>query len=520
MRRLAIAIAALAVAWGLAAPAGAEAAPCPKGIERSAADEPGSCYLVGVAARSINPDPDGTFAGQPVYLGGYGIGSPPISSGRPATGILGDGIEVRAISISDGADAVAVADIETQGWFAAVRDGPYGLVDIRREVERRTDGALPAGSVVVQTNHSHGAPDTIGVWGGVPDPYLEMIAERTVEAIVEAFRSARPGRLHYGVADGRDLLSNQFEADPANEAMDAEVRVLQARGAGGRPFATLLNFSAHTTVLGSGNTRVTGDWVQAANELLERRLGGEAVTVVGTLGRTQPADRGCADPGLEAGPDRDLCALREYAGRVVDRAADAAAAAEPLAGPPAVAAHSYLIQDPATNPVILGLSLAGEPAGIPINRSLAPPWMIGNVIGTVTASAHIGDVLLSGIPGEAYPQIPLKVTELVPARGHLTAGLANDQLGYLIAPVEAYPEPVRRSLFNQEGDEVSPVDNDNYFFNVSHTLGERVTCSLLRGAGEVLGEGSTFRDRYERCTAFPNDAALPPGADASWPLAP
>ena len=93
------------------------------------------------------------------------------------------------------------------------------------------------------------------------------------------------------------------------------------------------------------------------------------------------------------------------------------------------------------------------------------------------------------MPGEAYPQIPLKVSELVKPRGHMTAGLANDQLGYLIAPYQSYPEPIRRSFFNQRGDEVSPIDNDNYFFNVSTTMGERVTCSLLRGAGELFGRG-------------------------------
>jgi hypothetical protein len=87
----------------------------------------------------------------------------------------------------------------------------------------------------------------------------------------------------------------------------------------------------------------------------------------------------------------------------------------------------------------------------------------------------------------------------------MTAGLAGDQLGYLIAPFEAYPEPVRRSFFNQRGDEVSPIDNDNYFFNVSHTMGERVTCSLLRGAGAVFGRGSAPRDAYDRCALFAND---------------
>jgi len=89
------------------------------------------------------------------------------------------------------------------------------------------------------------------------------------------------------------------------------------------------------------------------------------------------------------------------------------------------------------------------------------------------------------MPGEAYPQIPLRVAELVKPQGHVTAGLANDQLGYLIAPYRTYSEPIRRSFINQRGDEVSPIDNDNYFFNVSTTMGERDLLAAARGRGGV-----------------------------------
>src|SRR3954453_6543518 len=84
-----------------------------------ASAKPRSSYDVGVAARSINPGPDGKFDGQPVYLGGYGIGGgSPVFEGRPATGVLRDGVQVRAIVIGDGKDAIAIADAELQGWFA------------------------------------------------------------------------------------------------------------------------------------------------------------------------------------------------------------------------------------------------------------------------------------------------------------------------------------------------------------------------------------------------------------------
>src|SRR5205823_168923 len=187
-------------------------------------------YLVGVASRSINPDPDGTFAGKPVYLGGYGIGGgSPVFKGRPATGILGDGISVRAIAVSDGVHPLAVADIETQGWFVANKDAPYGLVDTRKAVAERTGGRLPAEAVVIQSDHTHSGPDPMGVWGGVPVEYRRYIFDRTVDAVVEAFDSMRPGTLWYGVADGTGLLANQFGYDAANRNVDGEVRVLQAR---------------------------------------------------------------------------------------------------------------------------------------------------------------------------------------------------------------------------------------------------------------------------------------------------
>ena len=481
--------------------------------KRTLTPDPTGCYRIGIASRSINPNPDGNFDGQPVYLGGYGFGGPPAQEGRAASGILGDGLSTRAVVISDGKKHIAFADMEEQGWFAATKDGPYGIVDIRHEVEKQTGGAIKAEQVTVQSDHTHGGPDTIGVWGGVPQAYRRFIMDRTVEAIVAAWEAERPGTLYYGTADGRDLLSNQFDYDPPNKVVDSDMRIIQARDPDGSAFATWLDFSAHATVLGSSNHKVTGDWPQEANKLLEKRFGGSAITMVATLGRTQPADRGCPDKSIPDKSDaQSLCALDEYAGRVVDRAEAAARAAQPIPGAPVVDARTYLIQDPATSGLILGLDYAGDPFGVPIYRSLTPPWLTGNVIGTITGSARVGDVLISSMPGEAYPQIPLKVRELVPSlRGYMTAGLANDQLGYLIAPFEAYPEPIRRSFFNQRGDEVSPIDNDNYFFNVSPTMGERVTCSLLRGTGELFGGDP--RSAYDRCAAFPNDLQMEHGAD-------
>ena len=366
--------------------------------------------------------------------------------------------------------------------------------------------------MIVQSDHSHGGADALGVWGGTSAAYRAHMQEQTVQAILAAVDGMRPAALRYGVADATALLCNQFDYDAANAGVDGEMRVLQAVGPDRDPRHTLVNFSAHATVLGSGTTKIHGDWVQAFNPQLERAIGGSVVTMVGTLGRTQPADRACSDKGKE-GEAAETCRLDEYAARLAERARAAIGNAQPLPTHPEVDGRSYLITDITTSPLILGLEYAGGPLGIPLNRAQAPPWQVGPVIGTGTATMRIGDVIVHAMPGEAYPQIPGTVRSLSPSlRGQMTAGLANDQLGYLIAPYEAYPEPIRRSVFNERGDEVSPIDNDNYFFNVSHTMGERVICSLLRGVGELAPGANAVRERYDRCAVFGNDLARQAGS--------
>lgn len=495
----------------------------------------GPVYEVGLAGRSIATEADGTWKGEPVFLGGYGFGGgaaiPDPSgmlAGRPATGVLGEGPSVRAMVVGDGETTAAVADVEVQGWFAARREDANGIVDMRKAIEKATGGALPASRVVIQSDHSHSGADVMGVWGGVPADFVAHMRKQTETAILEAWFNRRPGRLFYGRADGKDLLTNQFDFDAANRTQDSDVRVLQARDPAGTPFATLLNFSAHSTVLGEENTRISGDWPQAANRLMAARkdargrpVFGAAMTVIGTFGRTQPERGGDACKGRPEGSEAaGLCRIDDYATKVVARAQAALTTATPLAGPPVVAGSSYLIQDAATNAPILGFSTfgptAGAAVGLPFNRSAQAPWQVGPVIGTVTGTLRIGDVLLSSVPGEIYPQVALAVSDTVKGirpGGFMTAGLADDQLGYIIAPYEAYPEPIRRTFLSQDGGDVTPLGNDNYFFNVSHTLGERVVCSLLRGADDVFD--TRYRENAVRCTPFANDALLAPGSDVT-----
>jgi hypothetical protein len=531
------------------APARAECNDTP-GVPRTVAP---ATYLVGAAVESINPTP-AMIATKQVFLGGYGLSSGtvggvvPVMDGRYATGILDDGVHSRALAISDGSKALVLAQIETQGVYAAYKNGPYGIEDIRKDAAaavkkaRPSGPALGAGQIMVDSNHTHAGPDTAGVWGGVPNDYLQLIHDRTVSAIVKAYLAMTPAHLSYGTAKGgvagqdpEALITNQFRNDPANQAMDDELRVLQAKDARtGRVLVTYLNWSAHPTVLGGSNTLISADYTGPLSTMLAS-YGGVGFSQVGTLGRSQPADRGCPDKALKDAA-ASTCALKEYADRVFARVKTALAAAQPMTGKAVVDLHSYLIEDVVTNAPIFALSNGGFAVGAPILRQTTPPWFTATVVGTTTYSGRIGDILISGSPGEPYPQIPLAVRAALPGmQGYISLGTAGDFLGYLIAPApEAYPEPIRRSLLSGDpppaGDSCSgvpspigcpsPIDNDTYFFNPSFTIGERIICSLLRGAGEVTGKGTALREARPQCALFANDLLLPADADTTFGTGP
>lgn len=570
MRRSSVLALAAAVAVSVAGPALAghdngNGKSKDRGDKGKAPQPKPALYLAGGAVRSIDPTPE--MLTQDFYLGGYGLSSgkvgnvvePPVgvTEGRKATGILGGGANgygasVRAVAFGDGKTVITLAQLEVQGYFAAYKQGPFGLVDIRRDAAaaiaklagKRKDRPT-AGSILIDSNHTHAGPDTAGVWGGVPTTYLKLVHDRSVEAIVEAWQSMQPAHLLYGSVhagvEGQQarypasdpLLTNQFSNDPNNQVVDDGLRVIRAVSPRtGLPIVTYVNFSAHATVLGSSNTLVSGDYTGPLSRMLAEE-GGVGFAQVATLGRTQPARDGCATPGL-TGSAKDICAIEGYAARVAARARDAIAAARPLMERPVVGLHSYFITDASENPPIVALTYAGVIAGAPIYRAVNPPWMAGNVLGSVSFSGRIGDVLISGGPGEMYPQIIDTVTRTVKARGHLSIGTAGDFLGYLIAPLEAYPEPIRRSLFDGPPPPTpstcsgvpspvgcpSPIDNDNHLFNPSYTFGERLTCSLLRGAGEAFGVGQDYWSTYQRCAAFADDLAKPADYDTTFPAQP
>jgi hypothetical protein len=447
-------------------------------------------YKVGGASRDISPT--GT-----INLGGFGLGDgtviPDAIVGRGGVGEKrSETIRARATVVDDGKTAIAIANIETQGVFAAYQDGPYGLQDMAAQVAKDIP-ALPVGNILIASDHTHSGPDTIGVWGGVSDEYFRYIKDQTVAAIEEAYASRGFASIKAGHSDASDLVYNQSCTEALNQSKepdypgpevcatpgkDGMFRVLQATAPSGRVLLTFAAYAAHATA--GGGDGVHGDWPQFLSDAMTTTYGGTGLAMVGALGGTQPCRTACAftkpsNPGYNL-PNRKAAYLANYGAHVEA----ALASAQPVSGP--VRAAQGFIREAITGPAVTGLFTAGEYIGARINRNHESPWVNGQTIRTVVSAIRIGDVAIVGTPGEGFPRIGQDVREALGASAKevIQLGLANDQLGYLIAPASYVP------IIAAE----APV-NDNIIFNVSPTIGDHVACADIALALSIGFAGSS-----------------------------
>jgi hypothetical protein len=433
-------------------------------------------YLIGAATADITPT-------GVVNLGGFGLGDgsviPDAVVGRGGRGeAKTERIKVRATVIDDGRTAVAVADIEVQGWFAAYEYGKQGLSDMAAEIARRVP-RLPASHIVIASDHSHSAPDTLGVWGGPSRGYLDLVKYQVVTAVRDAYAARVYADLVAGHSDASDLVYNQSCSEALNQdkkpaypgpdlcttpGKDGMVRVLQATSPSGRHPLTFMAFAAHATA-GGGNG-IHGDWPQFLSDAMTQRYGGVGLAMVGALGGTQPCRPACSftkptNPGYNVS-ERKTAIVLNYSAHVTD----ALAHARPVTGP--VAAAQGYIREPIVGPAVTGLFMAGKYMGAELLRSHEPPWVNAQTIRTVVGALRVGNVVLAATPGEAFPRIRQDIADSVgrQALEVISLGLANDQLGYLISPVSYVPVIAAEV----------PV-NDNIIFNVSPTIGDHVACA-------------------------------------------
>jgi hypothetical protein len=240
-------------------------------------------------------------------------------------------------------------------------------------------------------------------------------------------------------------------------------RVVQARDEDGAPIVTFAAYAAHATA-GGGNG-LHGDWPQFLSEAMAKEFGGSGLAMVGALGGTQPCRTACAHT-KPTNPGYDIAGRREsYMANYMAHVRKALHRAKRVKGP--VDGSQRFIREPITGPAVLALFLGGHRTGTRLMRSGQAPWAVGTTVRTVASAIRIGGLAVIGTPGEGFPSIRTGVQNaLTGERDVIQLGLANDQLGYLIAPARYVPIIAAEAAVN-----------DNIIFNVSPTIGDHVRCA-------------------------------------------
>lgn len=460
----------------------------------ASAAAPAAVFQVGAAVEDISPNAAVGFPdGKGMWMGGFGLGA----ANRRSTGVDPLGIKARAMVVSnDAGDTLAFAINETQGMFAAYQQCACGLDDMRKEINAKT--GIPIQHIVLGSDHSHGGPDTTGVWGGVPAVYLMYIKDQMVKAVVTAYNNRVPATINVGSAKNTPA---QYGGDPltipgSSEQLyiDRTVRVLQAKAvSNGTPVVTFVEAPYHpTTYCGSSCTIIHPSWPGVVSKMVADQYGGVGFAWQGDIGR---------QPG--SGADN-----------IYSAATQALASAAPITSS-VIAGRVQLMIEEITNPVYIyflnaayaaspvtctpGASLGGLSACSPVGRSNSLPYGAGTV-GTFWATTlRIGGVLFSAGPGEVYPNLQDTIVGSVGADQHFFLGLAQDQVGYIIGPTSSWAQ------VNAVRD---AAGNDNGLFNAGPTLGDHLVCTDLNSAAEI---GFTVVNPPAICPAI---TASDPGAQA------
>ena len=392
---------------------------------------------VGFAQTDITPD---CTSDRPVYLAGY-------LPGRQATGIH-DPLAARGVVLHHGGHKLAFVSVDLIGLQLETVDR------IRKQLQDYDH-------VTVASTHNHSGPDVIGIWGksffkrGVDDAYLKRVRDAVVACVRKAEKTLQEVRGRFGTADDAHLVHDSR----LPIVVDPTIRVLEFTGVeNGRRAGLLVQWNCHPESLESKNRQVTADFPAVVVEALQKRFRCPVVYFSGAIGGLMAPPHTLVEDGRTL--HRGTWEFRRTYGRLVAQlASEAVDKARPLSLTPFRSATERLYV-PVRNPwyraarvtgVVRRKSYAwtGDPREQGARMKLLHATRIG-AIETEVGYWQLGELGLALIPGELYPELlegkidrpegadlpdaPLEpaVAQLLPTRHWMLAGLANDEIGYLI----------------------------------------------------------------------------------------
>ncbi len=265
-------------------------------VEQGPRDSRPSGLLAGVARADISP---------PAGIAQMNWGS---QTHITATGIDPAGMLATALVLSDGKQKFAIVDVDA--------GGTRGLDDVLARASRLT--GIPAAHIRLNATHTHAGPSFQASKGPVgTDPavyegplaaHRAVVVEKVIGAIVEANSKLRPvhayGARGVGTINYNRRVRAQGDKPPAvginpEGFVDRELVVMRIDDAEGNPYAVLVNFQCHGTVLTYENKIISPDWVGMVRKRVEQAFPGAlCLYLQGAAGNQGPIEGGTGDLGV------------------------------------------------------------------------------------------------------------------------------------------------------------------------------------------------------------------------------
>ena len=356
-------------------------------------------FRAGIAVRIVTPDPLLPVSG--------GIGP-----SKPATRKEGD-LTVRALVLSDGATKIAIVSADFLGFPSVLGN------KARAQVK-----GIPPENILIGATHTHSGPDCYGFPDGKGGTaadlkYLDSVCSRMAEAINEAATNLRPASLKIATGEAKGRIAYNYYAE---RLYDPRCHVIQALGADGKPFATLVNYAVHPEVLGSSVGICSPDLVGPLYERLAEQGAGIGIFMNSAQGGMVTADN--RTPG---GKDARTWAECERIGRLLADETLRVVANAPEQKSPQLHCESRTISFPVDSPQLRAV-MAASPLGFGTKDTTR--------VSTQLNLLNIGNAQILTIPGEALPNIGFYLKRNMRGEHNLLFGLTNDAFGYILTRVD------------------------------------------------------------------------------------
>jgi hypothetical protein len=341
-------------------------------------------------------------------------------------------------------DAVGAGNVIQKGLTEAVRARSAAL-----------GAEIPVSNILFGQTHTHAGPDLQGLWGGVPQEWIQNILyAQAADAVQEALLNQQAATLT--LRQGQNLDLNNYRrprVDPHADA-DGTLTLLhaQTKGQNPTPIGSLLQYNAHPVSINESPRIAHADYILGALEWLEAANTGYGGVALYFNGPIADASGSGGRAGCTPIASDGAYATVRCRGEGMAHSAQSFA---PRALAPTLSVRGAEVVLPVTNPLFVAAGAIGAfnryydfaelpVSSIPVLGDAIKGQMVNLPQLTPTARTRVTRITLGGadgleivtIPGEATNTFGQYIRSLAPGRAMMLLGLTQNSLGYILPEEE------------------------------------------------------------------------------------